>query len=321
MPAPVRGRRLAAMRISLVGIGLIGGSIARALAAAGSAGPGAEAVTVVAWTPAGAGPRAAARAGVVDEVADGLAGAVRRADLVVLAAPAPATLDLLDALAGLGPGILGPGSTITDVASTKEAVVARADRLGLRFVGGHPMAGRETAGFGASTADLFVGRPWVIVPGREASPADVGRVEWLAAACGARAVRMGAADHDAAAAAISHAPLVVAAALVEAMAGGPGEPYRPGWPAARALAASGWRDMTRLARGDATMGAGILATNGPAVAVRLREVRARIDEWIADLEAGADPEALRDRLEADRLRALEAPADPRGPAGGPDAAT
>jgi prephenate dehydrogenase len=297
------------MRICLVGVGLIGGSIARALAAARPPGPGTGPVTVVAWTPAGAGPRAAARAGVVDDVATDLADAVRGADVVVLAAPAPATLDLLDALADLAPGILSARATVTDVASTKGAVVARADERGIRFVGGHPLAGRESAGFDAASADLFADRPWVVVPGREATAEDVARVEWLAAACGARTVRMEAAAHDAVAAAISHAPLVVAAALVEAVAGAPGEPERADWPVARGLAASGWRDMTRLARGDATMGAGILATNGAAVAARLRDVRGRLDAWIAELEAHAEPEALRERLDADRTRALEAPVD------------
>jgi prephenate dehydrogenase len=304
------------MRISLIGVGLIGGSIARALTAAREADAAGGPMTLVAWTPGGVGPRAAVRAGVVDEAADSLAGAVRDADLVVLAAPAPATLDLLDALAGLAPGILAVGVTVTDVSSTKGAVVARADERGLRFVGGHPMAGREIAGFHAATADLFAGRPWVVVPGRRATAEDVARVEWLATACGARPVRMEATLHDAATAAISHAPLVVAAALVEAVAGAPGEPARPDWPVARDLAASGWRDMTRLARGDAAMGAGILATNGPAVAARLRDVRERLDEWITALDATPDPEVFREWLEADRARALEAPIHalvPRGP--------
>jgi prephenate dehydrogenase len=118
---------------------------------------------------------------------------------------------------------------------------------------------------------------------------------------------MDAAEHDAAVAAISHLPLVLAAALLEAVSG-PADAPRADWPTASSLAAGGWRDMTRLARGDAAMGAGILATNGPAVAARLRDLQAAIDDWLAALERpdGPDEAALADRLEAVRAR-LEEP--------------
>jgi len=296
------------VRIAILGLGLIGGSIARAVRPYGW--------PVAAWTPSGKGPRQAVAAGLLEEAAPSIVDAVSGADLVVLAAPASACLALLDELGGPARGALGPGAVVTDVASTKILLVERAARLGLRFVGGHPMAGRETSGFGAADAALFQGRPWVVV----ASPDDeqaAGRVEMLAAACGARPVRMGAAEHDAAVAAISHAPLVLAAALVEAMAGGPGEPPAPGWADAAPLAASGWAGATRLARGDPAMGAAIAATNAGPLVGRLRDVVARLDAWITLLEArGSDgqPEALlRARLEAARERLADTPG------GSPDA--
>jgi prephenate dehydrogenase len=102
--------------------------------------------------------------------------------------------------------------------------------------------------------------------------------------------------------AISHLPLVASVALVEAVAGG----SSPVWLDARDLAAGGWRDMSRLARGDPEMGAGILATNAGEVAGRLRTLRAIIDEWLAMLEPEPDQAALRDRLERAR-DALDAP--------------
>lgn len=289
------------MRIALLGLGLIGGSIARAVQGAGW--------PVVAWTPSGAGPRAALAAGVVDAAAGSVAEAVAGAGLVVLAAPPTACLDLLDELAGPARAALDPDAVVTDVAGAKRLVVGRAAALGLRFVGGHPMAGRETSGFAAADEALFRDRPWVIVP-PVPDPGDAaaaGRVEELALACGARPVRMSAADHDAAVAAISHAPLVIAAALVEAIAGGPDEPEAPGWPAAAALAATGWASATRLARGDPRMGAGIASANAVPLAARLRETRRRLDEWIALLETGdaeglAEEEALRARLAAARAR-------------------
>jgi prephenate dehydrogenase len=265
---------------------------------------------VTAWTPRGdsGGAADALQAGVVDQAPIAFEDALDGADLVVLAGPATAILAQLPTLVG----VVSSAATITDVASTKAAIAEEADRLGLRFVGGHPMAGRETSGFSASSADLFRDRPWVVVPGDSAAAVDVARVEWLATACGARIVRMTAAEHDATIAGISHLPLVVAAALVEAVAGGKAAPDRSDWPAAASLAATGWASSTRLARGDPSMGAGILATNAPAVATRLRDLRSAIDGWLAELErsGGPDEPALRERLASARER-LER-ADPAG---------
>jgi prephenate dehydrogenase len=237
---------------------------------------------------------------VIDEVAATPEAAVAGADLIVLAGPAPDILAQLDQLAGPWRDSLRADAVITDVASTKSAIVERAAALDLPFVGGHPMAGRETSGYQASTADLFVDRPWVVVP--SADPAAVARVEALATATGARPRRMAAEDHDEAVAAVSHLPLVVAAALVEAVVGR-SEP-RSDWPLAAGLAATGWRDMTRLARSDATMGAGIAVTNGPRIAKRIRDLVAVLDSWAADLERadGSDPEAVADRLRIVRDR-------------------
>ncbi|HEX5828517.1 MAG TPA: prephenate dehydrogenase/arogenate dehydrogenase family protein [Candidatus Limnocylindrales bacterium] len=287
------------MRIAFLGLGLIGGSIARALHAAGGAG-----WVTTAWTPRGAGPRAALAAGVLDEAAGTLEAAVDGADLVVLAAPPSECLALLDELAGPVAPFLGRDAVVTDVASTKAAIVHHAITLGLPFVGGHPMAGAEATGFGAADPGLFRDRPWVVVPGR-ADETAVARVEALAAACGARTFRLDARAHDGYVAAISHMPLVVSAALVEAVAGTGPEP-RSDWAWAEALAAGGWASMTRLARGDATMGAGIAATNAPAIASRLRDLRAVLDEWLGLLEAD-DPDelALHARFAAARARLLE----------------
>jgi arogenate dehydrogenase (NADP+) len=112
--------------------------------------------------------------------------------------------------------------------------------------------------------------------------------------------------HDSAVAAISHMPLVVSAALVEAVAGGPGEEERADWRAATSLAASGWAGMTRLARGEPDMGAGIAAMNAAALAARLHAVRAAIDAWLADLEreGGPDAAALAARFESARSRLI-----------------
>jgi prephenate dehydrogenase len=290
-------------RIAFLGFGLIAGSVARALRARG-AHP-----SLVAWTPDGHGPRAGLADGTLDAAPTSAAAALAGAELVVLAAPPTGILGLLTDLAGPLRSALAEGATVTDVASTKTRILERADALGLPFVGGHPMAGRETSGFGAATEDLFSGRPWVIVPGAAASALDLDRATWLATVVGADPIRMTAADHDRAVAAISHLPLVVAAALVEAVAGAAGgtdagAPAPPeDWPIAARLAASGWAGATRLARGDPAMGAGILATNADEVAGRLRDLRRVLDGWIDALDRDAPDEAgLRDRLAGARDR-------------------
>jgi prephenate dehydrogenase len=276
------------MRVALLGLGLIGGSIARSLRR--DVGERADGPwSVVAWSPSGEGPAAALADGVIDAAAATPESAIGGADLVVLAGPAPVVLDCLDELAGAWREALAADAVITDVASTKAAIVLRATALGLRFVGGHPMAGREASGYSASSADLFVDRPWVVVPcGDEAADE---RVERLAVAAGARVQRMSATTHDEAVAAISHLPLVVAAALVETVAGDGHDAPRDGWPAAAGLAASGWWDTTRLARGDVDMGAGIITTNAPAIATRLRDLVAVLEDWLTDLERPGDPDA------------------------------
>jgi prephenate dehydrogenase len=289
------------MRIALLGLGLIGGSVVRALRDPARAG-GSVAWSIAAWTPNGRAPARAAEDGVIDLVAASPEAAIDGADLVVLAGPAPDCLEQLDELAGPWHRSLAPDSVITDVASTKEAIVLRATALGLRFVGGHPMAGRETSGYAAASADLFDDRPWVVVPTGDA--AAVERVERLVTACGARPVRLGAAAHDRAVAGISHLPMVLAAALVEAVAGSRSAGPAADWPTAADLAATGWRDMTRLARGDVSMGAGIVATNAPAIAARVRDLVAALEAWLAELERPGGPDAgeVEERLRTARER-------------------
>jgi prephenate dehydrogenase len=261
------------MRISIVGFGLIGGSLALALHGRRA---GHE---LVGWSPRGEGTARAVADGVLARAAATLADAVHEVDLVVIGAPPLAAIDLVRALPPLLADGGAAGVLVTDVVSTKARLVEAADGAGLRFVGGHPMAGREVSGYAGASGDLFVDRPWVVVPGAHAAGGDAAIIEELARSVGARPIRMAASDHDAAVAAISHLPLVLATALVEAVTGA------ADWPVARGLAAGGWRDMTRLARGDVAMGAGIAATNAAAPPPRNRDARAVHDAWLAALEA------------------------------------
>ena len=287
--------------IAFLGLGLIGGSIAKALAAGRDPVAGAW-PQIRAWSPDGRGPAAARREGVIDIQASSLTEALDGADLIVIAAPPLATIELIGRLGPEMRSVLDPDALVTDVASTKGAVMRAAAAADLRFVGGHPMAGREEAGYGASDAGLFRDRPWVVVSAAAAEPGLAERVHWLATACGARPLDVDAATHDAAVAAISHVPLVVSAALAEAVS----HSAHVDWPLARSLAASGWESMTRLARGDARMGAGIAATNAPAIVAGLRAFRAVLDDWVRDLEAETpDVAELERRLASVRTRLLD----------------
>lgn len=283
--------------IAFLGFGLIGGSVARALRREPASGERIGRPRLVAWTPSGTGPAAALRDGVIDATATSPDEALADADLVVVAAPPTDAIALVRRLGSDLAPALRNGAIVTDVTSTKAAIVRAAAEAGVRFVGGHPMAGRESSGYAASTAELFVDRPWVIVPPDAGRDEDVETVRWLAERCGARPLLLSAAAHDAATAAVSHLPLVVAAALVETLHGQGGDPLS----VATTLAASGWGSATRLARGDARMGAGIVATNAPAIAAQVRAMRDALDAWLAVLEDGhPDPDALEARFEAAR---------------------
>lgn len=277
------------VHLVLLGFGLIGGSIARALAVREP-----RAWRVTAWSRTQGSPARALRDGVIAEIASDPLEALAGADLVVLAASPAANLALVDRV---GHAVVAAGGLLSDVTSVQSAMATRAAAVpGLRFVGGHPMSGRDRHGYAAADPELFVDRPWVVLPGPLATDADRDLVWRLASACGALPMALEPGVHDRAVAAISHVPLLAAVALVEAAAASPESSI------AWRLAAQGWRDATRLARGNGELGAGILATNAAAVAEALRRYRHELDAWQARLDALAiseDPVAAVPGLAAD----------------------
>jgi prephenate dehydrogenase len=240
--------------VAIAGLGLIGGSLAKALKGAGYRVIGVD-------TPA----RSRAARSAVTETAASVTRAAARADVLVLAAPPLANLRLLREAAGAGRDSL----VITDVSGAKRAICAEARRLGLRrFVGGHPMAGRERSGFAASSADLFRGCAWILTPG---APEATRMVSRLARAVGARPALLTPAAHDRVVAYLSHVPQLVSWALAAAA--------RRDAVARRhlALAGPGFAGMTRLARSPRGLWREVLALNAPEVAraraALLRELR------------------------------------------------
>ncbi len=252
--------------VGILGTGLIGASCGLALRERGA--------RVTGWDPQVAHLETALRRGALDTAGGDEDDALRSAaDLLIVAAPPSATRDLVARLDH--PGL------VIDVAGVKSPIVSAA-RLA-RFVGTHPMAGREVTGPEAASAALFRGAAWVVVTDGAAS-GDVEVVADLVTELGARPILMDAAGHDAAVAAVSHVPQLLAAALVAAAGGAGG---------ALELAAGGFRDLTRVAASDPRLWVDLLRMNGPAVVASLDVLRAAIDDLAASVEGdGADLESF-----------------------------
>jgi prephenate dehydrogenase len=237
------------VRIAVVGLGLIGGSLLRALASGGHSVLGYDAdpaTRAMARTAAAKAP-AGTRWQVTGTVRDASAGA----DLVVLAVPLPAVEGLLDELSGLGYTGL-----VTDVTSVKGPVRELVHRQSSRlagYVGGHPMAGRETSGFASADPTLFHGCAWVLC----LEPGETDLADWLTLAgvvtsLGARVVPTTAAEHDRAVATVSHVPHLLASALMAAAADDP---------LALTLGAGSFRDGTRVAASPPALTAAMCGGN------------------------------------------------------------
>jgi len=257
-------------RALISGTGLIGTSIALGLRNLGW--------DTLGWDTNAAALDGAVAAGAVDPVDRIDAVDLGPDDLLVLASPPASVIATLTDLA--------TGALVIDVASVKTPIVGAA-RI-QRFVGTHPMAGREVTGPDAARAALFRGATWVIVPGT-AGEADIDTVEQIVIDLGARPVRMTAEDHDAAVARISHLPQILAAALLEGAQQAPGS---------MDLAAGSFRDLTRVAASDPGVWMDILSANRSEVARAVEWLRERLAAVV-----GSDEDLEETLNEARRLRA------------------
>ncbi len=257
--------------VHVIGTGLLGASVGLALTRAG-----------VAVSLADASPSQVALA---RDLGAGELGAGEDARIVVVAVPPDVTADVVvDALRA------HPTAIVTDVASVKSVVLtelhaAVADgRLTpddlTRYVGSHPMAGRERSGAAAADPDLFSGRPWVLVPHPTSDPGGVLAVRTLAVDLGGALVTLAAQEHDDAVAAVSHTPQVLSSLLAARLLDAPEQ--------ALALAGQGLRDVTRIAASDPRLWAAILVGNAGPVAHLLGQVRDELAELVAALEAAAE---------------------------------
>jgi prephenate dehydrogenase len=249
-------------RTAIVGLGLMGGSLALALRPFDECLLG---VDMHAETRAYALEQC-----IVDEVTDDLRMAVSDADLVILCAPVRSVLDILRNRIG---SYLRSNTLLIDIGSTKKDICDAMGRLpiGIHAIGGHPMTGKERSGITASDGDLYADRPFVLCDTRRTTPATRLRALAFVQALRAVPIEMDAERHDRVVAAISHLPYLLSVTLVGTVAG-----EAENDPAVWQLAAGGFRDTSRLAGSDITMMSDILSTNTQAVATLMALFRVQL---------------------------------------------
>jgi prephenate dehydrogenase len=269
------------VKVAVLGVGLIGGSIG--LAASQRAG-----AHVVGYDPDAGVLSNAVELEAIDEPAFELAGAVADAEFVFVAAPVGATVDT----ARLALQETGAQCVVSDVGSTKQQLVeALRDP---RFVGGHPLAGAETAGVENSRADLFDGATWYLTPGAETQAESVRRLSELLGALGADPVEIDARVHDRLMASVSHLPHVLANLLVAQAASVASDSLDAGGEHAGALSSGpSFRDATRVAGAGRAIWPDIYMSNRDALIEALDAAIAELGDVRETLSAG-DAQRLAD---------------------------
>jgi prephenate dehydrogenase len=275
-------------QVTIVGLGLMGGSLAGALKAKGACQ---EVIGVARRAETTA---LAVERGLVDRASTGLAPAVAEADAVVLATPVRAIIELLPQVGQL----VKPGCLVMDLGSTKSAIVEAMSALPehVQPVGGHPMCGKETSGLAAAEPNLYQGRVFVLTPLDRTDTGALDLARELVEVIGARPLVMGAERHDRLVAAVSHLPYLMACGLVrtaEELAREEEDLWQ--------LAASGFRDSSRLAASGEDMMLDILLTNREAVLEALGTYEVQLRNLARFLETG-DEKGLQGALHAIRMR-------------------
>jgi prephenate dehydrogenase len=239
--------------VTIIGLGLIGGSIGLALRQGNKLG----------WEIVGYSRRHetvanALNSGAIERGEANLENSVKQADLVIIATP---VLEVREIFSKIAPH-LSSGCTVTDTASTKVKVMKWAEEIlppKVDFIGGHPMAGKESFGIQAAEVELFRGCTYCLVSSQKASPKSMDRVTSMVKKLGAIPFFIDAQEHDNLAAGISHLPMLLSAALVSLTT------KNPSWLKMSELAASGYRDLTRLASGNPEVNSHICLSNKEAI--------------------------------------------------------
>ena len=272
-----------------MGLGLIGGSIGLALRRSGND------FKVIGVPRRDETLKQAIEIGAVDEGTTDHVKGVAEADVVFICTPINLILPVISEISPH----LKKGAIITDVGSSKQMIVSQAEKIlpkGVHFVGGHPMAGKESVKLEAAEEGLFRNKNWILIRTSKTNSKALEEVSRLVTLTGARVLELDPRAHDLAVAAISHMPLAAAAALVNAVADEPNNKIM-----AR-IAASGFRDTTRIASGDPILGVDMFTTNKNSVLKMigaLKKSLSRIEKLIKE----GNGEKIREELErAKRFR-------------------
>lgn len=282
MTKPTQSKTRNFETIAIVGVGLIGGSIALATKARGLAR------CVIGVGRNGARLDEACRNKLIDEGLVDLAAAASRSDLIVFCTP----VDTIVAGVRKAASASRPGTLITDAGSVKGPVcrdLASGLARQVEFVGSHPLAGSEKQGFEHANAQMFENRVCVVTPIKENTRAAVERIAEFWKGLGSTVLEMSAEAHDRALAETSHLPHLAAAALAGILA-----------PENRGLAATGFRDTTRIAAGDADLWAGIFLENREQLLASLARYESSLGEFRRALEQN-DPAGLKEILKAAKI--------------------
>ncbi len=267
-------------RITIIGLGLIGGSLGLAIKAARL-----PEVEVVGHSRRRESANKARKIGAIDRAEHNLPRAVERAGIVIIATPILAIREVMEQIAPHLP----EGCVVTDTGSTKERIMEWAAQLlppSVSFVGGHPMAGKETQGIDNAEEGLFRQRPYCICPAVDAHEGAVRAVIGIVRLVGAEPMFLHPKEHDQYAAAVSHLPLLLSTALFTLLRAS------PAWSDLSPMASSGFRDVTRLTSGDPRMSHDIFLTNRDAAI-----------HWLDRM--GDELRRYRDLLEGDEEELLE----------------
>jgi prephenate dehydrogenase len=273
-------------RITIVGTGLIGGSLGMAIRAAKLRG-----LEVVGHDANRGAANQAEKIGALDRAEHNLPRAVSGASMVVIAVP---VLSVREVMQQIAPD-LAEGAVVTDTTSTKAHVMSWAKDMlpdHVSFVGGHPMAGKETGGIENAEADLFRGKAYCVCPAVDATESAVRSVMGLARLAGAEPMFVDPEEHDIYAAAVSHLPLMVSTAMFSMLRNS------PAWPDMGMMASSGFTDATRLTSGDPAMSHGIWTTNRDAIIHWLDRMADQLREFRKMLEDAQDEALLETFLKA-----------------------
>ncbi len=272
------------MRITIIGLGLIGGSLGLALKRSGITD-----LKIIGVPRREETIQQAINIGAIDEgTTDHIKGSAD-ADIVFICTPINL---ILPVISEIGP-TLKKGAIVTDVGSSKYEIVSQAEKAtpkGIYFVGGHPMAGKETVKLEAAEADLFKDKKWILTKTSKTSIRAIEQLENLVRTTGATPQIMDPKTHDLAVAAISHMPLAVAAALVNTIADEPEKELMG------RIASSGFRDTTRIASGDPILGVDMFKTNQKAVLKMIKAFKQSLSR-LEGLIKNGDGEAMNEELE------------------------